>query len=139
MTTESLTASTYLYNTLSGDSQLAAYGITGYFNGSAPPLQAGPYILWTFAGAADNNTMEGYRVNTAILYIVRAVMPTRDYSNLQPMAERIDALLDRSSGAASGHAIDACLREAPYELIEDRGDLQWRHLGGRYRIWVSSS
>ena len=139
MATETIPAETYLYNVLSGDSQLASYGITGYFNGSVPSLQAGPYILYTFISASDNTTMEGYRVNVPIRYIVRAVTQTRDYASLQAMADRIDALLHRSSGTAAGHSIDACVREAPYELIEDRGDLQWRHLGGRYRIWVSSS
>lgn len=138
MANELTAAETFMRNQMSGDSALVATGITGYFSEKAPNQQASPYIVWTMRSGLDVTEMAGIRINVQMVFLVRVVDRVRAFSVLQTAADRIDAVLHKQTGTALGHAIQACVRESPYSMVEDRGDVQWRHLGGSYRIWVAA-
>lgn len=147
MSNEILAAETYIRQKLAGDAALTATGITGYFSEKAKNQQPDPYIVWTQRSAIDVAAMLSYRSHVEFVYLVRVISRIRAFSVLQPAADRIDADLHGevingvfrpARGVALGLAVESA-RDAPYSLVEDRGDVQWRHLGGSFRVWVSAS
>lgn len=139
MAVETLAADAWLETVLGSDQTLLSQGLTGAFAEMAPTQQPVPFILWTNQGALDITTVGWNRISVQVTYLVRAVHQARDFGPLQPMADQIDRLLHGQMGNALGRVIQQCVREAPYQQVEDRGEgIQWRHLGGRYQLWVSS-
>lgn len=138
MATEFEALDEYIQTVLQADSQLTATGIMGYFAHSVPAQAPTPYILLTYNGSVDNNTVGTTRANTEIFYIVRVVDQAWAFtSTMQTAAERIDKLLQGKTGSAFGYTIEGGLRVRPYVMVEETKDLPWRHLGGRYHFWVS--
>lgn len=138
MAVELSAAEVYFAAVLSNDPTLASLGVRGYYSEQAPNDSDSPYIIWSMIGASDVPGANGVRINMTAIYIIRVIDRVRNFSSLRATADRIDTLLHRSSGVALGHMIDACVREAPYSFVQNKGDLEWRHLGGRYRVWVSA-
>jgi hypothetical protein len=129
MSVELAVIDAYFYQVLSADAVLQANGITGYFSEQAPNQQPVPYILWTKQSAVDVTVVGAIRVGVDASYVVRVVGQVRSYADLQIYADQIDIDLHRTMGTALGHIVESCVRSAPYSQLEDRGDIQWRHLG----------
>jgi hypothetical protein len=51
-------------------------------------------------------------------------------------AAEIHAALENSSGSVTGGEVFACTRVRPFLLPEVRNGVQYRHLGGIYRLLV---
>lgn len=138
MAVELSAAEVYFATVLKGDPTLKSLGVLNVYTEQAPNDSKSPYILTSMLGAADITTQNGIRIMATAIYNIRVIDRVRNYSSLRPIADQIDALLHRSTGVALGHTIEACVREAPYSFVQNKGDFEWRHLGGRYRVWVSA-
>ncbi len=137
MATELPPAEQYLYVRLSGDAEMRALAPGGFRSEMLPDLPAGVAMLWTYQGSLpDVSAAQGVRVLTRPLYLVRAVLRTRDPNDLESAAARADALLHRGPimTLPSGVIVRSCVRESPYSWMERIADVQWRYLGGYYRL-----
>ena len=70
--------------------------------------------------------------------VVRAVGQTASPLDLAPIADRIDVLLHRQDapvvigGVTLGYI--GCYRVQPFALAETSNNIEYRHLGGIYRL-----
>jgi len=46
----------------------------------------------------------------------------------------VDAVLHGASGTATDGTVIACVRERAFEMVEMTDGVQYRHLGGIYRV-----
>lgn len=134
---EIVTAETWLYSKLHGDSTLLALCTGGVFTWPVPATYTQPYVLYQMQSGMDIRGNGPGRIGVNGLWLVRAVFEAMSYAgNLQSAANRIDTLLQAASGTATGGTVWACVREQPFQLVEVADGRQFRHLGGLYRIWV---
>ncbi len=107
---------------------------------TAPQGTPFPYILAGNLSAIDVSAVGAIRVLVECVYVVRGVIAGQSYSAaLNQIADRIDALLHRQEGTiAGGGYIVASYREQLFRLPEAQNSIQYRHLGGQYRILVQS-
>ena len=129
----------WLFATLSGDVTLAGL-VGGRISGtlSATPL-ATPYVTFLCQSPRDVIGVGGTRVSTDNLYMVKGVAQTGSWNVLLPIAQRIDTLINLTGRAVSyGGGSLTCTREMTHELAEVDEGLQYRHLGGIYRIRASA-
>ena len=137
---ETFTADSWLYAVLSGDATLAGLatgGIYAHFNPATSPTF--PFVLYQLqAPGMDTRGVGPARVMTQALYLVRGVAQANSFGgSLKSIADRIDVLLQAASGTAAGGLVLSCVREQPFALPETGpGGLQYRHLGGIYRLFV---
>lgn len=134
---ETVTAETWLYTKLHGDSTLLASVPGGVHTWPAPANASGAYVLYQMQSGVDIRGVGPTRIGVSGLWLVRVVAETQSYTgNLLTAANRIDVLLHAASGTATGGTVWACVREQPFQLPETKDGRQWRHLGGIYRLWV---
>lgn len=142
---EPLIAKTWLRATLAADSTLVALiggaGSPRIYDAPAPESAAYPYVVYKpYTPGRDLAVIGGIRVWSELLYIVKAVHRAESYADpLQTLAERIDALLHRASGAVTGGQVIACVRVSPLELPELKNSVNYRHLGGVYQLQVQAT
>lgn len=136
MAVETLVAETWLAAVLSGDSVLnTAVGgrIYGYVAPQGTPL---PFVLFQQQAARDVAGVGPSRIMSNLLYIVKVIGQTNSFTSLEAAANRIDAVLQAASGTNVRGAVYACVREAPFALVESTDTGQYRHLGGQYRLFA---
>jgi len=132
----------WLYATLSGDEELMGLldDDTDRVSGtlSATMLKT-PYVTFLLQSPLDVVGVGGIRISTDNLYIVKAVTQTSTWDDLKPIARRIDTLLHRAGEVMTEEFGSlSCTRERTFQMAEEAGDLQYRHLGGIYRIRASA-
>lgn len=137
---------TWLYATLSGDETLqSALGIADgtefVFDQLGGPDSAFPVVVFEMQSRTEDwVTVNGTRILVTALYLVRAVDQTDSFATkLWSADDRIDVLLQRQTGSNDYGAILSCVREKPFKLIEVDNGIQYRHLGGFYRIQVQEA
>lgn len=129
----------WLYATLSGDSELAGLVEDRISGTLSPVLLATPYVTFLLQSPLDVMGIGGIRISTDNLYIVKGVAQTSTWDDLRPIAHRIETLLHRSGQVMTEeHGSLSCIRERTFQMAEEAGDLQYRHLGGIYRIRASA-
>lgn len=103
----------------------------------APDKAAFPFVVYSYQSGSDVYGSGKARIMSQLTYQVKAVGQGAGYTPLAPIADRIDALLHGAAGAIPGLAVLSCIREAPvaYPELDDNG-IQYRHLGGLYRLQV---
>lgn len=142
---EPLVAKRWLRATLAADAALVAL-VGGALSpricdGPAPEGTAYPCVVFLpYTPGRDLSVIGGIRVWSELPYVVKAVHQAESYADpLQTLAERIDALLHRASGEVDGGRVIACVRVSPLEYPEVKNSVQYRHLGGIYKLQVQSS
>lgn len=129
----------WLYATLSADPALA--GLVGdRISGTLSTVTlATPYITFLLQSPLDIVGVGGVRISTDNLYVVKAVAQDSSWDQVIPIAERIDYLIHRpNSVMTETRGSLSCVRERPFQAVEVDGGLQYRHLGGVYRIRASA-
>lgn len=112
--------------------------VSGIWSERIPAGEQLPGIRFSDLAPRDVGGVSGVRILVTGLYVVAAVRAGASYGPLVPVADRIDELLQRASGAApDGFTVLSCIRESAFRLPEDDGDIHYRHLGGVYRIQLS--
>ncbi len=134
MSFETAAAERWLYETLSDDSILETWIGGRVFAGDLPQRTAYPGVLFRLErGLPDTRAVGGGRVMSRLRYSVRAIARGTDFSVLEPIARRVDTLLD---GQGEAPVLD-CARERPLERIETTAEgLSFAHLGGLYLLHV---
>lgn len=102
------------------------------YHGLASRIATYPIISFELYMARDVNGVGTSRIITNGVWLVRAIGATEAYSALASIADRVDTLMQ---GASSGGVL-GCIREEPFEFEEVIDGVQYRHLGGLYRIFV---
>lgn len=133
---ETTTVETWLYSVLSNDvtlSGLVGGRIYGYV---APEGATFPLVIYQFQGGRDVAGVGATRIMTSGVWVVKGVDCETSFTALKAIADRIDALLHKSSGSVADGQVLACVREEPFSLVEVIDSVQYRHLGGMYRVLV---
>lgn len=131
---ETARAEDWIFDTLNAAPAVAGGRI---YQGIAPQGNPTyPYVVYQFQGGADLDTASAARVWADVVYLVKAVTKGSGFGPLVAVADAIDARLHGASGATADAAIDACVREQPFQLSEADGGVNYRHLGGIYRLKV---
>lgn len=139
---EIVTANLWLYTKLSGDAQLTAIVSTRIYADVVPDQAVYPLVLFQFRPPGkDLMTLGTTRVFSELSYSVRGVIAAKSYSGLTAVADRIESLLHGASGTTNDGTIFGCVRTSPLALIEqedakDGTKIDYRHLGGVYRLFV---
>lgn len=142
MPSELTPAEQFFFNKLTTDSQMATLAPGGFHSERVHQVPAGVYVIWTnVGGPLDVSEVQGVRIYSEALYLIRAIAKTGDFNILQPAASRLDTLLHRQNGSVMGgdgtaYTILWCARERPYSQVEQVVDIERRHLGGYYRVYV---
>jgi len=135
-----LTASeTWLYSVLAGDATLADLIADRVSEWPAPRDMAYPLVTYQFQNGHDTPGVSGVRIMTHETYLIRAIGRGGSYTDLKPIAKRIDELLQRESGATADGQVLSCVREQPYKLTYVDSGIFYKELGGFYHLQVSAS
>jgi len=126
----------WIYDTLSADSTLTGLVSTRIYDGLAPQGAAFPFVVFNHQGGSDLRGVGSERVFNNSLYQVKAVTKGGSFSSGATIADRIDALLQAASGTTSDGVILGCVREQAIMLIEQQSGVEYRHVGGIYRIYA---
>lgn len=133
----------WIYSVLAGDATLlglvndGAASISG--TASPTPLPT-PFVSFSFDSGLDVLTGAGAdRIALNALYLVKAVAATGSWDDVAPVAARVDALLHRPYQVmtVAGGSL-SCSREKIVQYPEVNEGVQYRHLGGLYRIRASA-
>lgn len=132
-------ADAWLYATLSADTQLMDL-VDGRITGTLGAVTlAAPYVHFMLSSTLDVNGVGGARISTDNLYIAKGVSQGSTWDDVSPIARRIDYLIHRpNSVMMQGSGSLSCIRERILQVPEVDGGLQYRHLGGYYRIRASA-
>lgn len=129
-------AEEWLVTTLA-DATLAGLVPSGVWNMQAPENTAYPLIVFQMMAGNDYAAVGANRIWTNLVYMVKVIGETADFSTLSAAAARIDALLHRASGNATDGTIWSCVREQTIRLPDAIAGRQYRQAGGLYRIYAS--
>lgn len=134
---EAIAAGQYLVDLLEADTELGAL-VNGVWRKSVPQSESFPVVKIDRLDGSDTYPVGLNRVWADMTFLVRGVVHWRgsgqiDYTTVQAIADRIDALLHDHEGADSDVAVHS-FREEPFddETIE-AGDV-FLHGGGVYRV-----
>lgn len=132
--TETLTIAEWLYGRLVADPQLAALVGDRVFSYVAPAGSTYPLVLFSLQGGHDVSALGAARVMMSCTVLVKAVDKGSTFARLRPIASRLDQLLQGASGQVWSGSVLMCVREQPIEYVEVDDGVEWRHLGGLYRV-----
>jgi hypothetical protein len=128
-------AEKWLDDTLSADSAIAGLVGTNVFLVQAPQGSPMPYLIIAYQAGADVNAI-GSRAVAQPVFLVKAVGKHSDLPALRILADRIDALLQDTKVVTAGYQLRV-QRETPVHYPEVNEGVEYRHMGGMYRCWVS--
>lgn len=142
MAYETTIAENWIRTTLNNDVTLT--GLLGggkIYNEVAPQNTAAPYVVFRYRGSRDMRGMGASRRATTIVYLVEVIsLPSQNFTDLGPIADRVDTVLHDTSGTNAGGRVLGVVRENPFKLTEPQSDGTYiRRLGGEYRIDVSKT
>lgn len=142
MADETTRVDAWLFDLLTNDAPLTA--LVGdaeprIFADSVPQGEAFPAVVYQLQGGTDVRTAtRDSRVMINGLWVVKAIGQTDTFADLAPIADRIDDLLEQSTGGPAGSdgAVFTATRESPFRLPEPDEGVGFKHLGGMYRIYA---
>jgi len=136
MANELVIADLFLVATLAASSTLATDATGGIWSAAAPAGTTGKWVIFQMQSPGTDQMVVGSaRLMVAPLYQVVAVGQVNDFGSLQTVADAIDAALHGVNGTQSGYAVHS-VRENPLALIVTEGTIQYRKLGGLYRLYI---
>lgn len=99
-----------------------------------PAAAALPAATVTLVSATDATTLGGLRVLATVLLDVRVVGAGSSYGPINPIAERVDAVLDQRHAEANGVDVVKLRRDQAQAFVEaDAGGLTYAHVIQTYR------
>lgn len=138
MADETTRVDAWLFARLTGDAPLVAL-TPRIFADVVPQGETFPAVVYQLQAGTDVRTATGDgRIMINGLWLVKAIGDTDTFAGLAPIADRVDFLLEESGGGAAGAdgAVFTSMRESPFRLVEPDEGVQYRHLGGMYRIYA---
>ncbi len=136
--TEGLTVSTWLWETLTNDAQLASM-TTAVYDTLAPPNAVLPYIVISEqVSPADTNGLGATRILSRGVWQVRVTVEGMSWVPAAAAAQRIDTLLQGATSDRGAEQILGCVRQSALKLSEQTPQgASYRHLGALWEITVS--
>lgn len=131
---ETLRVDQWLYGVLSGDATLSSLvggRIYGYIAPQDAPL---PFVVYSHQEGHDVRGVGPARIMASLVYQVKAVGQGGSFAPLKPIADRLDQLLQGASGTIVDGRVLMCVREQTVEYVEVDDGVQYRYLGGLWRI-----
>lgn len=141
---EPIVAERFIYERLNARPALVT-AVSGRIHGhAAPQAEDGepdyPFALFTQnAVQADVGALGGIHIWSVLEYVVRVVGRTNSWDPLVTPAAEIEAALGNTAGDVPDGTVHACTRVRPFLLPEVRSGVQYRHLGGVYRLLVKGA
>lgn len=145
---ETVLADRWIKSTLLADPGVAALAGIRVYEGFAPEPPDGletvwPVVIFSHEYSPDVIGVGNVRVMVDGTWIIKAVAQTDSYDGtLARVAAAIDTALVTPAGTVAATVEDGavlnCRRVETFRMTEVEGGLQWRHLGGRYRIVVQA-
>jgi len=128
-----------LWATLSGDTALGSLVGQENISGTlAPELMNPPYVAWLCQSTADVTGNAGQIISVDTLYEVKTVAQTSSWDDVRAIARRLHVLLHRPGAVITvNNGSLSCNRDRIIQYPEVDGGVQYRHLGGIYRIRAS--
>lgn len=131
---ETANAFEWLFGVLSADQTLQSYVGQRVYRHLAPAGAPLPYVIMSYQAGSDLLVVGSARVWSALVIVVKVVGEVGTYMTLRAAVDRIDELLH---GAGSGRVL-SCVREFPLDYFETEDGVTAIHLGGQYRLLVTS-
>ncbi len=133
----SLAVRTGLFNALSASSALKAIVGERIYHQQAPEGARFPYVI--FAKSAGTKT-RALKVGAQIkrdVWLVKVIDRSTSSKVAEEAADAIDALLDEGAFTVSGKTVIDVHHVGDIEYVENDGDQEYRHTGGRYGVVVT--
>lgn len=134
---EAPAAEEFLYNTLTGDATLMALVPGGVWNTQADEGSGYPLVLYQFMSGIDYAAVGAVRIWANMLYLVKVVADSADFSVMNSAIARIDTLLHRASGSVADGTVWSCTREQVVRLPDQVANRQFRQAGATYRLYAT--
>ena len=131
----------WIYHRLSTDTALLTLVNIGSISGTlSVEVLPTPYVTFLCQSPRDVVGNAGQRISTDNLYMIKAVAQTGTWDDILPIADRIDALFHLSGQviSVSGGSLSS-VRQSVVQYPEVDDGLQYRHLGGIFRIRASAN
>lgn len=144
---ESARIRSWLFQTITTDGPLLALTPTigeRLYNGVAPAAAAYPFgVMQLLSGGNDLLGVGGVRIWADTLWLIKVVQKSKNASvpatgSIEPIVNRIDALLHAKSGTVTNGVIWECVRERPFELPTVENGVGYVQLGAEWRIKASN-
>ncbi|MFN3650094.1 MAG: DUF3168 domain-containing protein [Armatimonadota bacterium] len=141
MANEVQAADRALYEALTGDAAVSGLVGARVYASVAPQGAQVPYILFHRQGGLDRVNVGADRVTVSRpVYQVRAVTQSDGYAAADEIADVLDAALMgmQRSVTIRGqlYRVTATYRQEPVRLADVSNGVQWRSVGGIYRVVV---
>lgn len=140
MPTEIVTAEAWIRSTLLAATPPAAIGgpaAPRVYSHIVPAGVSLPAVVYQMQSAEEDLTViNRHRVWASLVYVVKVIAACGAWEDVDAVAAWMDAALHNGSGSYAGGVVCACTRERPFSFVETDGDMQYRHLGGIYRLQV---
>lgn len=136
---ESTIVEAWLYSTLSGSATLKTYVDTRIYSHVAPAGAATPFVLWSHQSSHDVRGVGPTRVMASYVYQVKVVGQTGGFGGIADAADELDDLLQGATGTTTDGIVLSCVRESTVAYAEVENGVQYRHLGGLYRIFAQET
>jgi hypothetical protein len=136
--TEQTGTAAWILAQIGADATITALsGWGGAYELLAPKGVTTPYVIAQCQSALDMQTANGHRVLSDQVWLIKAIAPMSQYSALNTIAIRLDALFgDKRQAGDSNVVVSAAVRESEVNYAEVVGDQIYKHLGGTYRLQV---
>jgi hypothetical protein len=110
------------------------------FNGVAPAGTSYPYVVMQLlSGGNDLMAVGAIRVWADMLWLIKVITRGTSTGGIEPIVNRIDALLHAKSGTVTNGVIHECVRERPFELPTVEDGVAFVQLGAEWRIKASNA
>jgi hypothetical protein len=131
----------WIWSTLSTDSALLGLVPIDSISGTLSATElTPPYVTFSMNSIFDVITgAGGDRIGVEALYLVKAVSADGSWDVIAPIARRLNVLLNKPYEVVTlpdGGSL-SCLRDRIIQYPEVNEGVQYRHLGGLYRIRAS--
>lgn len=130
---ETITVERWLYQVLTGDTELTNLVGDRIYSTIAPLDAAFPYVVYQTQAGSDVQGVGTARIMSDLSMVVKGVDQGQSFVNLEAIANRIDAVLH---GAQGSGGVLGCVRVQPLAYVEIVDSIQYRHLGGIYQIYA---
>lgn len=130
----------WIYSTMWGDDDLRTLVGDSISGTLAPAPLTPPYVTFLMQSSLDVNTAAGGdRITTDNLYMIKGVTAGAGWDAAVPIASRLSALFhlpNRTVNVPGGSLVS--IRQQIVEYPEVDAGIQYRHLGGIFRIRASA-
>ncbi|MGB9180635.1 MAG: hypothetical protein WCB68_15490 [Pyrinomonadaceae bacterium] len=136
MALETIYAEKWLYGLFAGDDGLRALIGNRFYAYHAPQGTVYPFVVYSFAGGYDVDTINHARVMARLLYMVKVIQKGARDAVARAAVNRVDELVGYQRGSIDAGYVFNSWREMmlSFDEIDVRSNQRYEHIGGIYRI-----